>query len=449
MGIGGIGMSAIARYYLHQGYNVAGYDKTPTQITNDLIQMGAFIHYEDSHHLIPSDYRNKETTMVIYTPAIPDSSDELNYFNCCDFKIIKRSRALGVLSKGKFLMAVSGTHGKTSTSTMLAYFNHVSTFGCGSAFLGGISRNYNSNLLLGKGDRLTVEADEFDRSFLQLYPDIALVTSTDADHLDIYENHDSLKNTFTDFINQIKPNGVLIYRYGIDLVIKNDKIKCYTYSLNELSDFRAEGIVSNADGTYCFDIVCPDRVIANCCLGAIGLINIENCIGAVAMLWSAGDFDELKLKEAIRSFKGVQRRLELHDNSSNIVYIDDYAHHPKELSSSIYSIRDIFPNRKLTVVFQPHLYTRTRDFATEFAESLSLCDEVILLPIYPARELPISGVDSKMIMDKITTQVNLIDECLLVDYLKDLTLDILVTFGAGSIGFHSGEIVDMLNMRTN
>lgn len=447
VGIGGIGMSAIARYFVNEGCAVAGYDKTATRITDALIGLGISINFDDSMDNVPNEFLNISNTLVVYTPAIPQSHEQLNYFINNNFEVVKRSKILGVLSEDKFLMAVSGTHGKTSTSTMLAHFNHVSTHGAGSAFLGGISKNYNSNLLLGTGDRLTVEADEFDRSFLQLYPNIALVTSTDADHLDIYNNHNTLKDTFSQFVGQIKSGGTLICRYGVDLLINNDKIKTYTYSLKDNSDFYAQNIVSVGDGTYCFDIVCCDKVIRDCHLGAVGLINVENCVGAVAMLWVAGGYDEELLREAIASYRGVNRRLEIYINTPSVVYIDDYAHHPKELESTILSIKDIFPGRKITAIFQPHLFTRTRDFVDGFAQSLSLCDKVILLPIYPARELPIEGVDSTIILNKITCQKMLVDKNLLIDKLSKESIDILVTFGAGDIDVECAKIYEMLKNR--
>lgn len=442
IGIGGIGMSALARYFVHEGYCVSGYDRKETSITKSLNDIGVATHFEESIDLIEKKFFSKTETLVVYTPAIPASHSELLYFIDNDYDVIKRSRMLGILTEGKFLMAVAGTHGKTSTSTMLAHLNYISTKEKGSAFLGGISKNYSSNLVLGGGNRLTVEADEFDRSFLQLYPDIALITSTDADHLDIYDNHNAFKETFSDFVSQIKQGGTLIYRYGIKLDVKNKNIRCYNYSLSDQSDFRAEKIKSLGDGTYNFDIVCPDRIISGCHLGAVGLINVENCIGAVAMMWAAGEFNEELLKEAINSFCGVKRRLEILINTPNLVYIDDYAHHPQELYSTINSIRGILRNRKITAIFQPHLFTRTRDFVDGFAKSLSLCDSVILLPIYPAREEPIDGVDSFLIKNKMTVNCEVVNKEDIMATLKDMDLDILITFGAGDIDTLCSEIVE-------
>ena len=449
VGIGGIGMSAIARYFKHIGCNVMGYDKTQTVITDALVKLGISVHFDDNISSIDDIYLNKEDTLVVYTPAIPNSHLGLRYFVDNGYNVVKRSKMLGTLSEGKFLMAVAGTHGKTSTSTMLSHFNYIATKGGGSAFLGGISKNHNSNLLLGSGDRLTVEADEFDRSFLQLFPDIAIVTSTDADHLDIYDNHDELKKTFTQFVEQIKPNGVLIYKKGIELNITNSKIKTYSYSLDQDSDFRAKDITSCGDGTYRFNIKCPDRVIQNCRLGAIGLINVENAVAAVAAVWAAGSFDEQLLKEAMDSFMGVKRRLELYINTPEIVYMDDYAHHPTELESAIRSLIDIYPERKILGIFQPHLYTRTRDFVDGFARSLSMCDEVVLLPIYPAREEPIEGVNSELIFDKLTVPACIIEKENLIDFISDKNLDVVVSFGAGNIDTLCQPINNMLHKKYN
>ncbi len=447
IGIGGIGMSALARYFKHEGYNVAGYDRTSTPLTDSLSELGVEITFDESVDAIPNIYTDKQNTMVVYTPAIPNEHPQLQYYLTQNFEIVKRSKMLGVLSEGKFLMAVAGTHGKTTTSSMLSHFHHVATSGGGSAFLGGILKNYESNLILGSGDRLTVEADEFDRSFLQLYPNVALVTSVDADHLDIYSSHEDFKSTFTEFTSQIKHGGTLIYRKSIDLEVDNKNICIYSYSLDEDSDFKAQNIVSCEDGTYRFDIVCPDRIICNCRTGVVGLINVENCVGAVAMLWAAGGYDEDKLREAIRSFSGVKRRFDMYINTPKLLYMDDYAHHPRELKATISSIKALFPNRKITAVFQPHLYTRTRDFYMGFAESLSLCDKVILLPIYPARELPIEGIESEIILSNLTCEGVVVQKENLVDYLTNQDIDILITFGAGNIDALCKPISKMLEGR--
>lgn len=434
IGIGGIGMSALARYFINEGKKVGGYDRISTALTKELESIGIDIHYEDSVELIDKDFLDKTRTIVVYTPAIASTHTELNYFLSNGFEVVKRSKMLGVLSAGKYVMAVSGTHGKTSTTTMLAHFNYCATQDKGSAFLGGISKNYGSNMILGGGERLAVEADEFDRSFLQLYPDIALVTSVDADHLDIYQNHNALKQGFTDFVSQIKSGGTLVYRYGIDLTIKNSDINTYTYSLDCNSDFRAENFALQSDGTYIFDIVCMDMVIKNCHLGIPGFINIENCVGAVAMMYCAGEMDIDLLKKAINSFKGVSRRFDFYINTPNLIYMDDYAHHPTELRATIQSVRAMFPNRNITAIFQPHLFSRTRDFAEDFARSLSLCDTVALLPIYPARELPIEGVTSDIILKDMTiNDKQIIQKEDVLEFIDSKKIDILITFGAGDI----------------
>lgn len=440
IGIGGIGMSSLARYFKHEGKCVAGYDRTETQLTKALVSEGISVKYDDSVDTIDKKFLDKEHTLVIYTPAIPASHSELNYFRTEGFELVKRAKVLGMLSKNKYLMAVSGTHGKTSTTTMVAWFNKYAAddkcgdIGGGSAFLGGISKNMNSNMILGKGSRLAVEADEFDRSFLQLNPDVALVSSVDADHLDIYGTHEELKKTFTQFVSQIKKGGTLIYRKGIDLKIENNDITCYSYALDDVTaDFYAKNLSVDALGCYMFDIVTPSVEISGCRLGVPGVINVENCVGAVSMIWVAG-FDEAKLKVAMQDYRGVKRRLDFYINRADLIYMDDYAHHPSELNATISSVRKMFKDRKITAVFQPHLFTRTRDFAEGFAESLSSVDRVILLPIYPAREEPIEGVTSEMLLDMITINDKcIIDKCNLLAHLDAVDLDVLITFGAGDI----------------
>ena len=446
LGIGGIGMSALARYCLHEGLQVAGYDRTPSELTEALSREGAHITYEDTPDTIPAKFKNPADTQVVYTPAIPSDSPQLLFFRNGNFEIEKRSRMLGVVSRNKFLMAVSGTHGKTTTSTMTAWFNHEAADG-GSAFLGGISKNFDSNLVLGKGNRLVAEADEFDRSFLQLYPDVAVVTAADADHLDIYGTHEAVKEAFAAFIDQIKPGGTLILKKGVDVAVRNTAIKVYRYSYDSPCDFYAERIRVGANGCYTFDIVCLDRTLADCTLGIPGWVNVENSVAAAAICLTYGVNPET-IRHAIGTFQGVKRRLDIHLNTEKISYIDDYAHHPKELATAISSMRDIFPGRKLTAIFQPHLYTRTRDFAEGFAEALSKVDKLILLDIYPAREEPIPGVTSEIIYDKVTAPEKvLLKKEELMGYLEKEPVDVLVTFGAGNIDRFIEPIEDMLKKR--
>lgn len=431
LGIGGIGMSALARYFAHEGRRVAGYDRTPSELTAALEAEGIPVTYEDSERTIPAPFRDPATTLVVYTPALPPDHVQWAWFRERGFEILKRSRMLGLVSEGKYVMAVAGTHGKTTTTTLTAWFNQVAGGG-GSAFLGGISKNFGSNLVLGPGDRLAVEADEFDRSFLQLHPDVAVVTAADADHLDIYGTPEAFREAFSTFVSQIKPGGALILKAGVDLRIDNPDIRVYRYSYDTPADFYARNIRLIGGGHYRFDLVCPDRVIGDCTLGVPGRVNIENCVGAAAMLWVAG-FDEEKLREAMASFSGVRRRFDFYINTPRRIYMDDYAHHPRELQPAIASFRAMFPGRRLTVVFQPHLYTRTRDFFQEFAASLSLADEVLLLPIYPAREEPIEGVSSDMLLQSVTVPVSVVQKPDLLDVLRRKDPEALITFGAGDI----------------
>lgn len=453
IGIGGIGMSAIARYYNHEGYKVGGYDRVSTHLTRQLESEGISIHYSDDIDLIDKDFLDKESCIVIYTPAIPKDHSELNYYINNNFTLIKRSKALGVLTASKFLIAVAGTHGKTSTSTMVAWMASRSIelgggeYGGGSAFLGGISKNFNSNLVLGRGDAVTVEADEFDRSFLQLHPDIAIVSSTDADHLDIYGDHTEMKKTFAEFAAQVKDGGVLIYKKGIELGLPDSgKIKIFTYSLDdEKADFYASNITLRDDGLYDFDINTPIAKINRCTLGIPGLVNVENCVAAVAAIVVAG-CDINLLRQSISDFRGVKRRFELYVNRPEKVYIDDYAHHPRELTATIESIKAIYKDKKITAIFQPHLYTRTRDFADGFSKALSLADKIILLPIYPARETPIEGIESEIILNNITkTERYLLQKSELLDAVKADKNEVIVTFGAGDIDLFCEQIRALLD----
>ena len=448
LGIGGIGMSALARYFLHEGYRVAGYDLTATPLTRALESEGAEVHYEDDVELIPEVMRDPQSTLVVLTPAIPADHKEWAWLREQGFRIEKRSQMLGVLSEGKCVMAVAGTHGKTTTSTLAAWLNHAAALE-GSAFLGGISRNFESNLVLGEGRRLVVEADEYDRSFLRLHPDVAVITATDADHLDIYGTPEAMVEAFEQFASQIKSGGALILKQGVNLKFDASERMLYRYSCDAGGDFHAENIALQEGGYYCYDIVLPDGRIDGCVLGILGKVHIENSIAAVAMLWCAAkvegkalDYD--RVREALRNFEGVKRRMEVYINTEEQVYIDDYAHHPEELRATISSLRGIFPGRRLVAIFQPHLYTRTRDFAREFAEVLSEADKVIMLPIYPARELPIEGVTSELIGKDITAEWVLVERDSVAEYLKSEQTDVTVSFGAGNIDVVCGEIAKTL-----
>ena len=453
LGIGGIGMSAIARYFLHEGYRVAGYDLTATPLTRALESEGALVHYDDDPELIPEIMRNAETTLVVLTPAIPADHKEWAWLREKGFTIEKRSQMLGHLSIGKVVMAVAGTHGKTTTSTLAAWLNYAAA-GEGSAFLGGISRNFNSNLVLGNGKRLVVEADEYDRSFLRLYPDVAVITATDADHLDIYGTPEAMVEAFEEFASQIKAGGVVIVKQGVDVKFDTTERQMYRYSCDDGGDFHAENISLIDGGHYRYDIVLPNGRIEGCTLGILGKVHIENSIAAVAMLWAAAliegkslDYDAIR--SALADFSGVKRRMEVYLNTPEQVYIDDYAHHPEELRATITSLRGIFPGRKIMAIFQPHLYTRTRDFAPEFAEVLSLCDRVVMVPIYPARELPIEGVTSELIGDSITTEWELVDRFDIANYLKGVETDVVVTFGAGNIDVICNDVAEVLKAKVN
>lgn len=443
IGIGGIGMSAVARWFLHEGKLVAGYDRTPTPLTEKLIAEGAKIHYEDNAELIGEQWQDNKNTLVIYTPAVK-MGDEIKYFRDNNFKVLKRSEILGELAEGKYVMAVAGTHGKTSITTLIAWLNEKAGGG-GQAFLGGISKNFESNLVLGDSLRFAVEADEFDRSFLTLYPNIAVISSVDADHLDIYKTHENLKNTFVQFIGQIKEGGTLIIKQDIELGIENDSISIYRYSLEDsAADFYATNIIGCGNGGYSFDMVCPNQIIENCKLSVGGKVNIENAVAAVAVMWVSGFESDDKIREGLATFRGIKRRFEVHINTPKVVYIDDYAHHPEELRAAITSIKDMFPNRKFTAIFQPHLYSRTQDFYAEFAASLSLVDEVILLPIYPAREEPIEGVSSQMIAQLVTANCRVVEKNKIGDELAKIDTDIVVSFGAGDIDKEVEKIVTVL-----
>ena len=444
-------MSALARYFLHEGCRVAGYDRTPTRLTAELEQEGAEIHYDESVEAIPAEMRNPETTVVVYTPAVPTDHVEYRYFVEQGFRIEKRSQMLGYLSEGKRVMAVAGTHGKTTTSTLVAWLNRVTTGG-GSAFLGGISKNFAGNLVLGEGERLAVEADEFDRSFLRLNPDVAVITSVDPDHLDIYGTYEAVKEAFAQFVERIKPGGSLILKAGVEIELRNEAITCYRYAYDTPCDFYARNVVLVEGGHYRFDLVLPDRVVENCTLGIPGWVNIENAVAAVASLWCAarqeGEAmnDEL-LKQALADFSGVKRRFEFYVNTPTQVYMDDYAHHPRELAATLTSVCKMFPGRRVTAIFQPHLYTRTRDLYVEFAEALSHADEVVLLPIYPARELPIEGITTEIIAERVTVPCRIVEREVLADTLATMTTDVVVTFGAGNIDACCERVAEVLKQK--
>lgn len=442
IGIGGIGMSAIARYYNCKGLKVSGYDKTPSELTRELEAEGIEVHYEDDSSYVPKDV---ESTLVVYTPAIPHDMGELRYVQENGYKVIKRSRMLGEISRGQRCLAVAGTHGKTTTSTLTAHIFQDSGEGC-SAFLGGISKNYGTNLLVSGNDVIVAEADEFDRSFLQLFPETAVVTSMDADHLDIYGDKAHIVEAFKAFVSQV--SGTVIARYGLELGPEDTDAAILRYSYDDpRADFHAENISVDECGYFTFDLHYPGGVIEACRVGIPGWVNVENAVAASAIALTYGIAPE-KVKAALATFQGVKRRFDIHINRPGCSYIDDYAHHPKEIATAISSMRDIFPGRKLTAIFQPHLYTRTRDFAEEFAEALSEVDKLILLDIYPAREEPIPGVTAEIIFDKVTAlEKVLLRKEELMDYLKNEPVDTLITFGAGNIDRYIGPVREMLEER--
>lgn len=423
-------MSALARYFVSQGKSVAGYDRTETELTKELIAEGMDIHFEDNSKLIPSFFFNTEQTLVIYTPAIPSGHEELNYFRENGFKVKKRSEVLGLLTQNHFTIAVAGTHGKTTTSSIAAHILNNAEGGC-TAFLGGIAVNYNSNLLLSSGsNKMVVEADEYDRSFLTLNPDVAIVTSTDPDHLDIYGTKENMEKNYHEFVSKIKDGGTLIYKS--ELSFGDTEKKSFTYSLKGKSDFTIENLsVENSE--YVFDVCSPVENIDKVKFGFPGLHNVENALAATAAAQVSGISIEV-IKKALASYKGVRRRFEYIIKTEAMVFIDDYAHHPRELSTCISSVKALYPGKKITGIFQPHLFSRTKDFADGFAKSLEELDELILLEIYPARELPVEGVNSKMLLEKI----NLKNKVLLSkdEVLKEIgerKPEVLLTLGAGDI----------------
>ncbi|MES2062850.1 MAG: UDP-N-acetylmuramate--L-alanine ligase [Bacteroidota bacterium] len=426
VGIGGIGMSGLARYFHHLGCVVCGYDKTHTPLTDDLHNEGICVVFEDRQDWIPMSFQNKdEGTLIIYTPAIPKDSEILNYFRRKDFDLYKRSQVLGIISKSMYTIAVAGTHGKTTTSCMIAHILKDSGNNC-SAFLGGISSNYQTNVLYGDNNVMVVEADEYDRSFLTLHPDIAIITSMDADHLDIYGDHSQLEESFKLFASQLKQGGTLIYHKGLPLG------EGLTYAMDQ----QAQAMATNVrieEGNFYFDFNDGKISIPNIKMGIAGLHNIENAVAAIeAALHVEVSADAIH--EALGSFKGVKRRFEYIVKNDNHIYIDDYAHHPEELRAAITSVKRLYPAKKLTVVFQPHLFTRTRDFADGFAGVLDMADELLMLDIYPARELPIEGVDSEMILGKM--QLANKRKCSkqeIIEIVQNEKPELLLTVGAGDI----------------
>ena len=420
-------MSAIARYCRHAGLNVSGYDRTPSPVTEALEKEGIPVHFDSNVSLIPPV---PEETLVIYTPAVPSDMAEMVYVREHGYRIVKRAEALGEITSGKRCLAVSGTHGKTTTSTMLAHILTESGEGC-TAFLGGISKNYGTNLLLGDNDVIVAEADEFDRSFLHLHPEAAVVTSMDADHLDIYSDIEDLRRTFVKF--GLQTDRYLVIKKGLEERFRSAGVRADILTYGEGGDFHASDIVSDGSGRMYFTLNTPSGAFRDFHAGVPGLVYIENATAAAAMALLHGVPAD-SIRKAISTFSGVVRRFDIRLNIPGHTYIDDYAHHPAELAATITSIRQIWPGRRICGIFQPHLYSRTKDFYPEFASSLSLLDSVILLPIYPAREEPIPGVSSEMILDRITLQdKRIIEKQDLLAEIGDRDTDILVTFGAGDI----------------
>ena len=447
IGAGGIGMSALVRYFLSKGKMVGGYDRTPSELTEKLIEEGALIHYEEDTSLIPSDFKDAASTLIVYTPAIPDTHKELTYFRNNGFTIHKRSQVLGMLTRSGKGLCVAGTHGKTTTSTMTAHLLHQSQVGC-NAFLGGISKNYGTNLLLSDtSDYIVIEADEFDRSFHWLSPFASVITATDADHLYIYGTEEAYLESFSHYTSLIQPGGALIVRKGIQLNPKlQEGVTLYSYSQDE-GDFHAENI-RIGNGEIYFDYISPLGNISDIRLGVPVAINIENGIAAMALAQLSGVSKD-EIKDAMASFKGVDRRFDFKIKTDKLVYLSDYAHHPEEIKQSILSMRALYPSKKLTGIFQPHLYTRTRDFYQEFAESLSLLDEVILTDIYPARELPIEGVTSRLIYDHLRSGIEktLCKKEDILSIIQEKDIEVLITLGAGDIENYVPQICDILNLR--
>ena len=444
IGAGGIGMSALERYFNQNGYKVGGYDKTPSALTDSLISEGIEIHFEDNIDVVNKVFKDKENTIVCYTPAIPKDHGELNYFLQNGFKVMKRAQILGMLTANKKGLCFAGTHGKTTTSTMCAHLMHQSSLDC-NAFLGGISKNYGTNYILAENsDFVVIEADEFDRSFHWLRPWMSVITSTDADHLDIYGTEEAYLESFRHYSTLVKPEGALIVKEGIKAKMEpQEGVRLYTYS-RDCGDFHADNI-RIANGTITFDFISPIENVCNVSLGQPIPVNIENGVAAMAMAQLNGLSAE-ELRKGMETYGGVDRRFDFKIKDNRHVLLSDYAHHPKEVMQSALSLRELYSDRKITAIFQPHLYTRTRDFYKEFAEALSVLDEVVLTDIYPARELPIEGVTSQLIYDNLAEGVSksLIKSSEVLDYVSSRDFDVLVILGAGDLDNKCGEIAEII-----
>ena len=447
IGIGGIGMSAIARFFLNKGISVGGYDRTPSDLTQKLEEEGAWIHYEDNIELVPEIYKNKENTLVIYTPAIPVSHTEFRFFKENQFNLQKRAQVLGTLTRTHKGLCVAGTHGKTTTTSMTAHILHNSHIDC-NAFLGGITKNYGTNYILSpKSDYVVIEADEFDRSFHWLRPFASVITATDPDHLDIYGTKEAYLESFSQYSALIQPGGYLILHKDLEMEpCVQDKVTVFSYSRHE-GDFHAENI-RIGNGEIFFDLISPFENIPDIQLGVPVSINIENSIAAMALAQIAGATAE-EIKTAMASFQGVDRRFDFKIKNDRVVFLTDYAHHPEEIKQSIRSIKELYADKKITAIFQPHVYSRTRDFYNEFAEGLSLADDVILLDIYPAREVPIPGVTSKLIYDHLAPEVTkrMCTKEELPDLIQNSDFDVLIALGAGDIENYAPQIVEILKDR--
>lgn len=441
-------MSGLARYFKFTGRNVAGYDRTQTALTDNLQAEGINVHFDDDIRNIPTNW-NPENTLAIFTPALPNDHKELEWFRKQPIGLFKRAKVLGLISNDKSGIAVAGTHGKTTVSTMVANTLNKTKSGCG-AFLGGISKNFESNLLLPKEESpwIVVEADEFDRSFLHLQPKLALITSVDADHLDIYGDKKHIVEAFEKFISQIKPGGKLVIKKGVELNVAKTSADVFSYSIKEDADFATVNLCLNGEGGfYQFDLKTPDGIIANCKVNYPGLVNVENAVGASALAFFAGASSN-EIKAGLEDYNGVARRFDVQLKNSKNVYIDDYAHHPEELKAVITSVKALYPNRKVTGIFQPHLYSRTKDFSTEFAASLDLLDTAIIIPLYPAREKTMKGVSSEIIFNQMKLgDKHLASKQETLEMLKSNECDVVLTMGAGDIDRMVKDIVEILKSK--